>query len=96
MYEGLDTCPEELLLWFHHVPWDHVMHSGRTLWEELCWHYNNGVRQVQHYIEVWSGMKPYVSAARYKEVEALLQENLKVACEWRDTCIQYFLTKKGA
>ena len=90
MYEGLDTCPEELLLWFHHVPWDHVMHSGRTLWEELCMHYNNGVEQVQHYIDVWSGMKPYVSAARYKEVEALLQENLKVAYEWRDTCLSYF------
>ena len=95
MYEGLDTCPEELLLWFHHVPWDYVMHSGRTLWEELCWHYNKGVEQVQHYIDVWSGMKPYVSAARYKEIGRLLEENLSVACQWRDTCIRYFDACRG-
>lgn len=90
MYDGLDTCPEELLLWFHHVPWDYRMHSGLTLWEELQRHYNKGVDQVLHYQEFWSRMKPFVGARRHKEISALLEQNAHDAALWRDTCLAYF------
>lgn len=94
-YESVETCPEQLLLWFHHVPWDYRMRSGLTLWEELCRHYDSGVAQVKHFQEVWAGMKPFVSARRHKEISALLQQNAADAALWRDTCLQYFSQFSG-
>ena len=91
-FNSLEDCPEELLLWFHHLPWDYRMHSGLTLWEELQRHYGRGVEQVQHYREVWAGMKPYVSARRHAQVSALLEKNEQDAARWRDVCLDYFRT----
>lgn len=91
-FDSLEECPETLLLWFHHVPWDYRMHSGLTLWEELQRHYQQGVEQVRHYREVWAGMKPFVGSRRHAEVRALLEENERDAARWRDVCIEYFRT----
>ena len=91
-FNALEECPETLLLWFHHVPWDYRMHSGLTLWEELQRHYQQGVEQVRHYREVWAGMKPFVGSRRHAEVRALLEENERDAARWRDVCIEYFRT----
>ncbi|MBR5100010.1 MAG: alpha-glucuronidase [Bacteroidales bacterium] len=91
-FNSLEECPEALLLWFHHVPWDYPMHSGRTLWEEMQRHYDTGVEQVRHFREVWAGMKPYVSARRHAEVSALLEKNEQDAIHWRDVCVDYFRT----
>lgn len=85
-FEDPDTCPLELLLWFHHLPWDYPLSTGRTVWEELCFRYDEGVRQVCGFRETWEGMRPYVSADRYKEVAALLEENERIARWWRDSC----------
>ena len=90
IYNSLEACPEELLLWFNHVDWDHRMASGRTLWEELCLHYDRGVRQVRHFCEVWKGMRNYVTPSRYREVLTLLEGNARDAAWWRDACLQYF------
>jgi alpha-glucuronidase len=90
IYNSLEACPEELLLWFHHVGWDHCLSSGRTLWEELCLHYDRGVRQVRHFRDVWKGMRRYVTASRYHEVLELLDRNARDAAWWRDACLQYF------
>ncbi len=89
-FESLETCPQQLLLWFHHLPWDYRMPSGLTLWEELCRHYEEGVAQVMHFQEVWAGMKPFVDARRHAQVSALLRQNAADAALWRDTCLQYF------
>lgn len=91
-FNALEECPETLLLWFHHVPWDYRMHSGLTLWEELQRHYQQGVEQVRHYREVWAGMKPFVGPRRHAEVRALLEENERDAAHWRDVCLAYFRT----
>lgn len=91
-FESLEECPENLLLWFHHVPWDYRMHSGLTLWEELQRHYNRGVEQVHRYREVWAGMKPFVGSRRHAEVSALLEDNERDAARWRDVCVEYFRT----
>lgn len=90
LYNDPGTCPENLLLWFHHLPWDYVLPSGETLWEGLCRHYNAGVDAVERYITTWAGMKPYVSSKRYDEVKSLLEENLRFALDWRNSCIEYF------
>lgn len=91
-YDSLQDCPEELLLWFHHVPWDYRMQSGRTLWEELQQHYDQGAEQVRQYREIWAGMKPFMSARRHAQVSALLKKNEEDATRWRDVCIDYFRT----
>ena len=101
-YDDLSTCPENLLLWFHHVPWDYKMKSGRTLWEELCAHYDRGVAEVDRFHEVWQQMRPLVLLAdkddsrRWQEVEDRLQHQQQNAREWRQTCIDYFRSFLGA
>ena len=92
IFDSLEDCPESLLLWFHHVPWDYRMHSGRTLWEELQRHYSQGADQVRHYREIWAGMKPYVNARRHARISALLEKNEQDAARWRDVCVEYFRT----
>ena len=95
-YDDLSTCPENLLLWFHHVPWGYKMKSGRTLWEELCAHYDRGVAEVDRFHEVWQQMRPLVLLAdkddsrRWQEVEDRLQHQQQNAREWRQTCLDYF------
>lgn len=90
MYNSIETCPEELLLWFHHVPWTHKMASGRTLWDEICLHYDRGIQTVRGYVEVWNEMKPYVDAERWEAVRAKLEIQESDARWWRDACVQYF------
>lgn len=90
LYGNPDTCPQEYLLWFHHLPWDRLMPDGNTLWEELCAHYDRGVRKVEEYVEAWKGLKPYVDKKRYKETASLLEVQLQDAIKWRDTCLEYF------
>jgi alpha-glucuronidase len=92
LYNSLETCPETLLLWFHHVPWDYRMESGLSLWEELQRHYDQGAEQVRQYREIWAGMKPFVSARRHAQVSALLKKNEQDAIRWRDVCLDYFRT----
>ena len=90
LYNNIETCPENLLLWFHHVPWTHVMHNGRTLWAEMCHRYDAGIRKVREYQDIWNAVKPYVDAARWEAVNAKLQIQESDARWWRDACIQYF------
>lgn len=91
LYEQLDSCPERYLLWFHHVAWTHRMLSGRTLWQELCHHYNSGVAQVAQYRSWWhNDMHPYIDNMRWQQVDTLLTHQLANAQEWRDSCLNYF------
>jgi alpha-glucuronidase len=90
IYNNIDSCPEELLLWFHHVPWTHKMKSGRNLWEELCFKYNAGVTMVDRYVDEWSLVKNYVDRQRWNEVNDRLLHQQMNAREWRDTCLKYF------
>ena len=94
-FNDLQTCPEELLLWFHHLPWDYRMKSGRTLWDEICRHYDRGVRAVEGFRRTWSGLKPYVAPALFDEVAGKLETQLNDAKWWRDACVGYFQTFSG-
>ena len=84
-YDKLETCPENLLLWFHHLPWDYKMKDGSTLWESLQYHYNQGVIMTEH-----NKMKAYVDEQRWREVDERLKIQVENAREWRDVCLGYF------
>ncbi len=92
IYNDLQTCPEEYLLWFHHVPWNYQMRSGLTLWQEMQEKYNNGVRDVERFCLVWDNMKPYFQndMQRWNEVKARMDHQLENAREWHDVCLKYF------
>ena len=90
IYDSIENCPEELLLWFHHVPWTHIMSSGRTLWDEICFRYDRGVKTARSYLSTWDAMKPYVDHERWEAVRAKLEIQESDARWWRDACIQYF------
>ncbi len=90
LYDDVNTCPECYLLWFHRVPWNRRMNSGRTLWEEMQWHYNHGVSEVENFIRIWQEVRPEIDEQRWNEVNDRLQRQLKDAKEWRDVCLGYF------
>lgn len=91
-YNHLDSCPEELLLWFHHVPWSHTMRSGRSLWDELCVRYDTGVQQVRAFQKTWDRMEPYVDSLRFTHVQSRLKIHARDAVWWKDACLLYFQT----
>ncbi|HWM26879.1 MAG TPA: alpha-glucuronidase family glycosyl hydrolase [Woeseiaceae bacterium] len=92
LYGDIETVPERYLLWFHHVPWDRRMASGRTLWDELVVRYSRGVEEVAAMEERWASLAPYVDAARHHQVAAFLRIQANEARWWRDACIAYFQT----
>ena len=67
-YGDIDTVPENLLMWFHHVPWDHRMRSGRIFWDELVYRYQMGVQYVTWMRETWDSLEPHLDARRFSEV----------------------------
>ncbi|MEJ0026259.1 MAG: alpha-glucuronidase family glycosyl hydrolase [Rhizomicrobium sp.] len=91
-FENIDTTPEKFLLWFHHVPWDRKLASGRTLWDELVVRYDEGVAATARAGATWAKMKPFVDAERYDEEAAYLAIEHKEAQWWRDACLAYFET----
>ena len=94
-FNDVNSCPEELILWFHHLPWDYVLPSGRTVWDALCWHYDFGVRQVEGFRRIWDGLKPYVAPALFAETAAKLEIQQHDAEWWRDACVGYFQQISG-
>jgi len=87
-----NACPEKYLLWFHHVPWDYRMKSGRILWEELCYKYDDGVQQVLEYQKIFDKTEPFIDAQRFKEVQSKLRVQARDAVWWKDACLLYFQT----
>lgn len=91
-YNQLQTCPEKYLLWFHHVPWKYQMKNGKTLWENLCYKYDSGVRQVREFQKIWDEAEPYIDAERFKDVQSRLKIQSRDAVWWKDACLLYFQT----
>ena len=93
LYDNIETCPEEYLLWFHHVAWNYKMKSGSTLWQELCMKYNMGVAMVEVYRDFWhTSAKQYMKGheQEWQHTDSLLYVQLENAKEWRNTCLKYF------
>ena len=84
------TCPETLLLWFHRLPWDHPMRSGRTLWEELVREYTRGAEQARDLETRWKSLQGKVDDERHRAVQVKLHQQAEDAAAWRDKCLRYF------
>lgn len=91
-FSDLQRCPEKFLLWFHHVPWDHRMKSGRTLWEELAWRYQRGVDWVRATRASWTTLASAIDNERYSAITKKLEIQERDAIWWRDACLLYFQT----
>lgn len=89
-FNDLKTCPEIYLLWFHHLPWDYKLQSGRTLWDEICYRYDGGVQQVRQFQKVWDKVQPYVDQERFAQVQSKLRSQSMNAQVWKDACLLYF------
>ncbi len=95
LYDNIETCPEEYLLWFHHVPWTYKMKSGSTLWQQLCMQYNQGVAMVEVYRDFWHARAlPFMKGheQEWQLTDSLLNVQLDNAKEWRNVCLKYFQT----
>lgn len=90
LYDDPSTCPEQYLLWFHHLPWNYVMKSGHSLWCELQQHYAHGVAEVENFIHIWQEARTVIDDQRWREVNEKLQCQLRDAREWQQVCVDYF------
>lgn len=95
MFDGLDTCPERYLLWFHRCGWDYRMKSGRTLWEALCAKYYEGARQAAEMQATWQSVGDRIDPQRHKEVADRLAIQAADAIKWRDRILTYFQNFSG-
>ncbi|MDR1557110.1 MAG: alpha-glucuronidase [Tannerellaceae bacterium] len=95
VYGDISRCPENLLLWFHHVPWEYKLKNGGSLWDNLCYRYDEGVQQVRSYQKVWDRLETWVDAQRFREVQSRLRIQAKDALIWKDACLLYFQTFSG-
>lgn len=91
-YADPATCPDRYLLWFHHLPWNYRMKNNRTLWDELCYRYDHGVKKAREFQQVWDRVEPYVDPQRFKAVQSRLKIQARDAVWWRDACLLYFQT----
>lgn len=94
-YESPSTCPDELLLFFHHVPYSHVLHSGKTVIQHVYDTHFEGVERVEAMIRAWSGVSKLVDPRLSERVAERFAEQLRSATEWRDQVNTYFLRKSG-
>lgn len=90
IYNDINTCPEELILWFHHTPWTHTMRNGLSLWDNLCYKYDEGIRQAREFIKTWKSIKPYIAEDRWVAQYERLRRQERDAQWWHDACLQYF------
>jgi len=90
LFSDAGSCPEIYLLWFHHLSWGYRCRDGRTLWEELCHHYDEGVREVREFQRIWDRAEPYVGSARFVLVQRKLRSQAQNAVVWKDACLLYF------
>jgi alpha-glucuronidase len=90
LFDDPDTCPEDLLLWFHHLAWDRIMTSGRTLLEELEARYRSGADAVVAMRDAWAGLRGMVDERRHREVGERLDQHVIDSRQWATTCSRYF------
>lgn len=95
LYNNTETCPENLILWFHHLSWDYTMKNGNSLWDELCLTFQSGIDEAKSYISTWNSVKQYVDNKRFTDVAQRLERQAKDAIWWRDATIQYFQQFSG-
>lgn len=95
LYEDVDTCPDELLLFFHHVPYMHVLKSGKTVIQHIYDAHFEGVEQVASMRERLRQVGEWINPAIFDQIAQRLDRQLEDAREWRDVINTYFYRKSG-
>lgn len=95
LFGSREQCPEKFLLWFHHVGWTEKLKSGKTLWEEICYHYYVGADEVKTFQQQWNAMEGKIDRERFEHVKMLLEIQYNEAIWWRNACVLYFQTFSG-
>ena len=91
-FSDLKECPDKYLLWFHHLPWNYAMKSGKSLWNELALHYQQGVDTVRQMQNTWTSLEKDIDKERFEHVKMFLSIQEQEAVWWRDACLLYFQT----
>lgn len=94
LYNNIHTCPENLILWFHHVPWDYTMRNGLSLWDNLCYTYDRGVAQADKFVDTWKAAA-YIDSKVHARQLKRFERQAKDARWWRDACLLYFQQYSG-
>lgn len=95
MYDKPETCPEELLLFFHHIAYDYRLKSGKTLIQHIYDSHFEGVEAVEKLITAWESLKGLIPEADYENARERLDRQLYNAREWRDQVNSYFYRKSA-
>ncbi len=93
--EDISSCPDKYLLWFHHVSWSHRCQSGRTVWEELCYHYQNGLNEARDLQRQWNSLEGAVDTDIFHDVKIRLMTQTRDAQWWKDGSVLYFQSLNG-
>lgn len=91
-FNNIESCPEDLLLWFHHISWDHTMKNGNNLWDEMCFRYDRGVQKVRDFQKIWDRTEGNIDRERFEHVQSRLKIQSRDAVWWKDACLLYFQT----
>lgn len=95
MYEHVETCPENLLLFFHHLPYTYVLKSGKTLLQHIYDTHFQGVEEVKEFQKTWESLKERIEPSIFEEVKRRFELQLRNAVEWRDVVNTYFYRRTG-
>ncbi|MBO4663641.1 MAG: alpha-glucuronidase [Bacteroidaceae bacterium] len=92
MVENINTCPDKYLLWFHHADWNHKCQTGRTLWNEMCYRYQNGLNGAREMLRKWNSTEPYIDTRLFNDIQEKMHIQVRDAEWWKDACLNYFQT----
>lgn len=95
IYEPLRSCPDELLLFFHHVPYTYVLHSGKTVIQHIYDSHSQGAKQAAQLAAQWKTLQGQIDDLRYAEVLAMLEYQAREAVVWRDTICNWIHQLSG-
>jgi alpha-glucuronidase len=95
LYESIESCPDELLLFFHHVPYSHRLHSGKTVIQHIYDTHFQGAEEAKKLQKEWSELASKVDSERFAQVAGRLDEQVEHAHHWRDVINTYFYRKSG-
>jgi alpha-glucuronidase len=94
-YEPVDKCPDDLLLFMHHVPYTFVLHSGKTVIQYLYDSHYSGAEEAATLVKEWTSLHGLIDDARYSEVLKRQQYQAGHAIVWRDAVVNYFHKVSG-
>jgi alpha-glucuronidase len=95
MFESLTTCPDDLLLFMHHVPYTHKLHSGKTVIQHFYDAHYQGAEDAAGLVDEWRSLKGHVDDQRYREVLERLEFQAGHAQVWRDSICRWFMKRSG-